>query len=322
MRPIRHTITQFLLKILLRGCFLLLILMASSQLAVSQQNPLYTQYMFNKLVVNPAYAGTQPYMSSTLFTRKQWVGFNGAPLTVSASLHGPLKNKRAGLGLIINNDHIGVTNQTDLYGSYSYQLPLPSGTLSMGLSGGISFFKSNLSDLKVWDPNDQVYQVNSLTDQLPNFGAGLYYYSTKLYLGLSVPQLLSYDADKGLGAKRSSMHHPVPHYYFIAGGIIGNSEDIKFKPSCMVKYVQGAPVQFDVNMNVLFNEIVWVGASYRYKDAVSLIFEYQLSRKLKLGYAYDYPVSNLSTVTTGTHEIMMGFDFGYDILKMKNPRYF
>ncbi|MEO8147630.1 MAG: type IX secretion system membrane protein PorP/SprF [Bacteroidia bacterium] len=305
-----------------RPILLLLLLMLCGSIAMAQQNPLYSQYMFNALVINPAYAGTQPYMSSTMFVRKQWVGFNGAPLTASATLHGPLKNKRMGLGMLINNDHIGITNQTDLYACYSYHLPIQEGTLSMGLSGGISFYRSNLSDLTVWDANDQVYELNSLSNQLPNFGTGLYYYSPKWYAGLSVPQLLSYDPEKGLNAKKSSMHHPVPHYYFTTGFILGNSEDIKFKPSCMIKYVQGAPFQFDVNLNVLFNQIVWVGASYRYHDAVVAIFEYQLSRKLRLGYAYDYPVTTLSTVTSGTHEIMMGYDFGYDIMKIKNPRYF
>jgi type IX secretion system PorP/SprF family membrane protein len=118
------------------------------------------------------------------------------------------------------------------------------------------------------------------------------------------------------------MDHPVPHYYFTTGFVFGNNETVKFKPSILVKYVKGAPVQFDLNMNILFNEIVWVGGSYRYNDAVIAIFEYQLSRQLRLGYAYDYPITKLSTVTTGTHEIMMGYDFGYDIMKIKNPRYF
>lgn len=301
---------------------MLFLLLVCSKIIMAQQNPLYSQYMFNKLVINPAYAGTQSYISSTTFLRKQWVGFTGAPLTVSATIHGPLKDKRTGLGLIVNNDHIGITNQTDLYGVYSYHLPLKNGTLSMGLSGGISFFRSNLSDLTVWDANDQVYELNSLSNQLPNFGTGIYYYADKWYAGLSVPQLLSYDPEKGVNAKKSSMHHPEPHYYFTSGIVLGNSEDIKVKPSCMIKYVQGASIQFDLNVNVLFSEIVWVGVSYRYQDAVSLIFEYQLNRKLRLGYAYDYPISNLSTVTTGSHEIMLGYDFGYDIMKMKNPRYF
>lgn len=290
--------------------------------AWAQQNPLYSQYMFNQLVINPAYAGTKQYISSTLFTRKQWVGFGGSPLTISATLHGPLKNKRAGLGFFINNDHIGVTNQTDIYGAYSYHLPLKDGSLSMGVSGGISFYRSDLNSLDVWDPNDNVYQVNILTNQLPNFGTGLYYSKEKWYAGISVPQLISYDPDKGVNATKASMHHPIPHYYFTAGYVFTLSQDLALKPSCLVKYVKKDNVQFDINVNALFNNIVWVGASYRYKDAMVFIFEYQLNRKLRLGYSYDYPITPINTVTTGSHEIMLGYDFGYDIMKIKNPRYF
>lgn len=304
-----------------RHIFYLLLLLCFKY-ASAQQNPLYTQYMFNGLVINPAYAGTKSYMSSTMFIRKQWLGFNGAPLTTSATLHGPLNNKRIGIGLLINNDHIGITNQTDFYGFYSYHIPVKEGVLSMGLSGGISFYRSNLSELTVWDADDKVYEVNVLTNHLPNFGTGLYYYTSSWYAGLSVPQLLSYDPNSSLTGSKPSMHHPVPHYYATGGIVLGKNDDIKFKPSFLVKYVKGAPVQFDLNLNILFNEIVWVGGSYRNGDAVSIIFEYELSRKLRLGYAYDYPISKLSTVTTGSHEIMMGYDFGYDIMKIKNPRYF
>lgn len=302
--------------------FKILLLILCSKYATAQQNPLYSQYMFNQLVINPAYSGTKQYASSTLFTRKQWVGFSGSPLTVSASLHGPLKDKRTGLGFIINNDHIGVTNQTDIYGTYAYHVPFAEGNLSMGISGGISFYRSDLSSLNVWDANDNVYQVSILTNQLPNFGTGLYYSNEKWYVGLSVPQLLSYDPNQGVNAKKSSMHHPIPHYYFTTGYVFTLTDEVALKPSCLVKYVKTGNLQFDINMNVLFNQIVWVGASYRYKDAVVAIFEYQINRKLRLGYSYDYPITSINTVTTGSHEIMLGYDFGYNIMKIKNPRYF
>lgn len=288
----------------------------------AQQTPIYSQYMFNPLIINPAYAGSKPFMSGTLLARKQWLNFKGAPFTSSATLHGPLKSKRMGLGLSVSNDQIGVTNQTDLYGSYAYKLPIKEGVLSLGLSGGVSFYKSNLNELTVWDANDVVYEVNILTNQLPNFGAGVFYSTEKWYAGFSVPKLLSYNWQNGRHNDRDAVHRPVNHYFLTGGYAFEKSEDLVLKPSVLVRYVKNTQLQFDINMNVLINKIIWVGASYRYKDALVGIFEYQLSRQLRLGYAYDYPITKVSSVSIGSHEIMVGFDFGYEVMKVRNPRYF
>ncbi|HQU99661.1 MAG: type IX secretion system membrane protein PorP/SprF [Bacteroidia bacterium] len=301
--------------------FLLILFLACTQIQ-AQQAPVYSQYMFNPLIINPAYAGSKPYMSATLLTRKQWLNFKGSPFTSSATIHTPLKNKRMGLGLSVSNDQVGITNQTDLYGSYAYKLPIKEGNLSFGISGGVSFYKSNLSNLTVWDANDVVYEVNVLTNQLPNFGAGLFYSTDKWYAGFSVPQLLSYSWRNGIHDGTNAVHRPVQHYFLTGGYAFEKSEDLVLKPSVLFRYVQNAELQFDLNLNVLINKIIWVGASYRYKDAMVAIFEYQLSRKLRLGYAYDYPLSKINSISVGSHEIMVGFDFGYDIMKVRNPRYF
>jgi type IX secretion system PorP/SprF family membrane protein len=288
----------------------------------AQQESLLSQYMFNGLVLNPAYAGSKDYASITAMFRKQWTGFPGSPVTQSASIHGPLKSKKVGLGLMISNDHVGVTAQTDVYGSYAFHIPLPNAKLALGLQGGFSYVKSKLSDLTVWDSNDQVFELNTQTNLLPNFGAGVYYYREKFYAGISVPHLLNYDPERTLGIEINDAFRQTRHYYLTAGGVVNLSRDIKFKPSALLKYVQGAPFQYDLNANFLLNDILWVGATYRSNDAIVAMIEYQINKKLRLGYSYDITLTKLSNYESGTHEIMLGYDFGYNILKMKNPRYF
>jgi type IX secretion system PorP/SprF family membrane protein len=278
--------------------------------------------MFNGLVINPAYAGSKDFMSSTLMVRKQWSGFEGAPSTQNASIHGPLRRKKIGLGLMISNDKIGITSQTDVYASYAYHLPAGDGKLALGLQGGISYFKSSFSELTVNDQDDPVYAVNTLTNLQPNFGFGAYYYLERYYAGLSVPQLISYDSIQPVNFYKRGIHHQARHYYFNTGIILEASRDFIFRPSVLVKYVRNAPVQYDINFNFLLSNIFWVGASYRSGDAVVGIVEYQINRQLRVGYSYDYTLSKLKNHSAGSHEFMVGYDFGYDMIKMKTPRYF
>ena len=291
---------------------------------VAQQHPLFSQYMFNGLYINPAYAGSKDFISSTLIARKQWAGFNGSPSTQIASLHAPLKSKKIGLGVMISNDKIGVTNETDFYTSYAFHIPLNTGKLSLGLNAGFSYFNSNLNELDVWDNDDPVYegQNTTLSNVLPNFGAGVYYYSNRFYAGLSVPQILSYDPDKPFHYDMNEVHHVVRHYFLTSGVIIETQGELNLRPSLLVKYVTNAPVQYDINMNLLISDIIWVGASYRSKDAVVLLLEYQVNKKLRVGYSYDITLSELRNYSTGSHEIVLGYDFGFNVLKIKTPRYF
>jgi type IX secretion system PorP/SprF family membrane protein len=300
----------------------LIIVVAVADNAVAQQHPLFSQYMFNGLYINPAYAGSKDFVSTTFIARKQWAGFEGAPSTQIASLHAPLKKKRVGLGVVISNDKIGITNQTDFYGSYAYHIPTNSGIFAMGLSAGFSYYRSQFSDLTVWDPDDPVYETNSLSNVLPNFGAGLYYYSQKFYAGVSVPQILSYDNDKSLAIEVERTHKVVRHYFMTSGMIVETGGELKLRPSVMVKYVDNAPLQYDINLNFILSDIIWLGATYRSEDAVIAMAEYQVSKKLRIGYAYDITLSELRTYSSGSHEIVIGYDFGFNVLKMKTPRYF
>lgn len=300
----------------------LLLLSGFSVVSNAQQHPLFSHYMFNGLFINPAYAGSKEFVSTTFIARKQWTGFDGAPNSQIASLHAPLNNQKVGLGAVISNDKIGITNQTDFYGSYAYHIPMDNGKLSLGLNGGFSYFKSQFSELTVWDTDDPVYETNSLSNILPNFGAGIYYYSTKFYAGLSVPQLISYDPEQPLHVELEKVHKVSRHYYLTSGMIIKTAGELKFRPSFLIKYSDNAPIQYDVNLNVLISDIIWVGASYRSSDAITAILEYQVNKKLRVGYSYDYTLSELSNYTSGSHEIVIGYDFGFNVLKMKTPRYF
>ncbi len=293
-----------------------------SAVAFSQQMPAISQYMFNGLVLNPAYAGSKPFTSATLMVRKQWAGFKGSPTTQTASIHGALENKKVGLGLFISNDHAGVTNRNDMYGSYSYHIATGNGQLALGLQGGFSYLKSLVSDLEVNDPNDPVYAVNTVSNVLPNFGAGAYYYSELFYAGFSVPSLLSYNPDQSLSLDIEGSHRITRHYYLTSGYVFSLGEQVKLKPSILLKYVKNAPLQLDLNANLLLNNIVWIGASYRTGDAIALIGEYQLTKKLRIGYSFDYTLTKLRSYSAGSHEFMLGYDFGYQVPKLKTPRYF
>jgi type IX secretion system PorP/SprF family membrane protein len=221
------------------------------------------------------------------------------------------------------NDHIGVTNSTEAYGSYAYHIRFRKSKLAMGIQAGITSYTSKLSDLVYWDPNDPVFEIPTQSSLLPNFGGGFYYYSERYYAGLSLPFSISYSPLDNLGVKNiENTYHVTRHYFFTAGGMIGRSRELKARPSVLVKYVENAPVQYDVNLNFLINEIFWVGGSYRSEDAIVAIFEFQMSRKLRIGYSADYSLSRLKNHSAGSHEIMIGYDFGYNILKMKTPRYF
>jgi type IX secretion system PorP/SprF family membrane protein len=290
--------------------------------ATAQQHPLFSHYMFNGLYINPAYAGSKEFVSTTFIARKQWAGFEGAPTTQIASLHAPLSGKNVGMGFHVSNDKIGITSEIDFYGSYAYHLDVNHGKLSLGVSGGFSYFKSQLSDLEVWDQDDPVYEVNSLSNILPNFGAGVYYYNTKFYAGLSVPQIISYDPEAALSISVDRAHKVARHYFLTSGMILSTRGELKFRPSFLIKYTDNAPIQYDINLNTLISEIIWLGVSYRSEDAVVAIVEYQVNKKLRIGYSYDYTLSEIRNYSTGSHEIILGLDFGMNVKKVKTPRYF
>lgn len=305
---------------------LTILLTLISMQAISQQDLQVSQYMFNHLLLNPGYAGSQEYMMATLLYRKQWVDFKGAPESQVATLHGPLGLSNFGWGALISHDKIGVTDRTDAYVNAAYHLRAGSRLrLSLGLRAGGGYFSYKNSDLTYWDEGDPAFSSDKVSKFLPNVGAGLYLYSRKFYAGVSVPTILSYDPQKSLSLDVSGgdvVPHQVRHYFATTGVAIELSPDVVMKPSVLVKYVDNAPLQADINLNFLLANTVWLGGSYRTGDSFVALLELQLSRKLRLGYSYDFTLTDIRDYSTGSHEIMLGYDFGYQIMKMKTPRYF
>ncbi len=306
----------------------IIILVACSLLSLAsyaQQDVLLSQYMFNNLLVNPGYAGSKRYASASLLYRNQWVKFDGAPKTFVATIHGPTRTRKVGLGLEIAADKIGVTNRYDIYANYAYHMELNKKLkLGVGLRGGISYFNAKLSDLIVWDKPDALFSPATQSNILPNFGAGAYLYGNKFYIGLSAPELLSYDPSRPLSfdIQNNIIPKQVRHYFYTMGGAIEINPDFVLRPAMLVKYSQNTAIEFDFNLNFLIKKVLWIGGAYRTGDAAVGMLELQATKQLRIGYAYDFTTSLLKNYSNGSHELMIGYDFGYDILKVKTPRYF
>jgi len=291
--------------------------------AQAQQDPMISQYMFNGLFLNPAYSGSHKYFTSSLLHRTQWVDFSGAPKTALLAVDGliPSKSENMGVGLIVTHDRIGATEQTDIYGNYAYQLKLGEGKLAFGLKAGASNYIFKSENVTVWDLNDGVFTGRKNT-WLPKMGFGTYYFAKNWYAGLSVPTLLAYDANHDFNFDVNKGSFLNRHYYAYGGYVFKLNQKLKLKPSSLIKYLPSAPLQADLNLNLLYDEQFWIGASYRTKDAVVFMVEYQTNSRFRVGYAFDLTTTKIRKYSAGTHEIMIGYDFGKDLIKVKTPRYF
>lgn len=289
----------------------------SSFTAKAQQEAMVTQYMFTGQYINPAYVGSHPYNSLSVLHRNQWMGMEGAPKTNLFSFDGVTKGSKVGIGGLLISDQIGATSRLDALTSYSYKLKLGSGFLNFGLRAGVSNYRTNFDKLTYWD-QDQVFTSPQKSSITPRFGFGTYYYTKRSYAGFSIPTLYAID---NLPRNRNYPAY-ARHYYLTAGTIFDIHPAVKFKPSFLVKYVAGAPVEGDFNFNFLLKETLWVGASYRTRDAVTGLLEYQVNKQIRLGYAYDYTTSVINQYVRGTHEIMLAIDLVKDEVKIRNPRFF
>lgn len=289
----------------------------------AQHFPIYSQYMMNGMAINPAYAGSREVVSLLLAQRWQWVGFEGAPTTTELNAHMPTKSKTVAFGLQLLDERIGVTNNLSVFGNYAYRVRLGTGRLSLGFKAGFEILKENLGKLTLPQKDDPSFNQASSTSYLPNFGFGAYYYNDKFFAGLSVPSLLSYrEESSGNGFKP---YNDIQNYNFLlTGGIIFIINDnVKVKPSTLLRYHSNSPLQYDLNCNVILfkNDLLWVGTSYRSKEAFVGLFEFQINTQLRLGYSYDYTLGPLSKYSSGSHEIVLRYELRYKI-KAINPRYF
>jgi type IX secretion system PorP/SprF family membrane protein len=291
--------------------------------AAAQQDAMFTQYMFNPLAVNPAYAGSRNVLSLTALHRDQWVGLKGAPKTTTFSADMPTWNNKLGLGFMAFNDEVGITKSTGFYGVYTYRIRFSGGgSLAFGLQGGVTNYKANLTQVSLIDRPDDVFSQN-INSFLPTFGAGVYYNTDRYYIGFSAPNIIrsylrkdKYLYSSELIAKRFD------HMFLMAGYVFDLKEDIKLKPSFLVKYVSGAPIQADINAQVWLKDVVSVGGSYRTDGSGAFLAEIQCTPQFRIGYSYDLSNKALSTYNRGSHEIMLRYEFGFEKGKILSPRYF
>ncbi len=293
----------------------------------AQQDAMFTHYAFNTLSVNSGYAGTRDALTVTALHRSQWVGFDGAPVTQTLTLHTPMMNDKLGIGLSVLNDKIGPVNTTSAYVDLAYKLPINDvARLSFGLKGGINTMQANLSTLETTTPGDVELAQNIESQLLPNFGFGMYYYTTKWYLGVSTPKLMENEFEGVNAGTTTSIASERRHYFFIAGTVFNLIEDgsIKMKPTTFVKMTNGAPIEADITSMFIFRDRFELGAMYRTGDAAGVLLGFNLNEQLRVGYSYDFSFLNRTLkYNDGSHEIMIRYDFIYgNKEKIRSPRYF
>ena len=276
-------------------------------LAEAQQRPIFSQYMFNMLALNPAYAGNQRQLSVSALARNQWVNFDGAPKTQTFTSHSNFRDKNVGLGMMLYHESIGVHSDIGAYFSYAYQLKFRNSMLSMGLQGGLNQLTSDFTKLKsrtfggAGDPSLIPYK--SLN---PNFGTGLFYSTKTAYAGFSVPFLINNNVmrlNEGTAVRSTEKRY----YFLTAGKVFDLSANVKVKPSALLRFQEEAPLGFDTSVNFFIDNILNVGLSYRNHDAITTMFQIDLNENFSFGYAYDYTISGLGDYTRGSHELMVNY---------------
>ena len=290
----------------------------------AQQDPNYTQYMYNMNVVNPAYAGSLGTLSIGLLGRTQWTEISDNPKTVTFDAHAPL-GKKVGMGLSLIADEIGPMKEQNIYVDLSYTITTSDvGRLAFGLKGGVTLQKSDFTLIVLpQDPNDPLFDEN-VNNTYPNFGAGVYYYTDKFYVGASVPNILksnhyNFDSSQNVYTKASEE----AHYFLTSGYVFDLSSTVRFKPSVMLRGVMNAPLSYDINANFLLYDRFELGASYRNGSSVSGLFNIGVTREFRIGYAIDLAIGELSSLSPGlTHEVILLYEISFSKKDIKSPRFF
>jgi len=293
--------------------------MLMSAVSYSQQDAQYTQYMYNTINVNPAYAGSRGVMSIFGLYRTQWVGLDGAPVTSAFSVNSPIENTNLGVGLSFVNDRIGPTVENTVSADVSYTIQTSEQyKLSFGVKGTANLFNLDPTKLNPSNQGDPLLQ-NLNNNFSPNVGAGVYFHSNKSYLGLSVPNFFETkrysDNDVAVFKERMNM-------YFIGGYVFDLSPSLKFKPAFLTKMVQGAPLQLDVSGNFLINDKLMLGAAWRWSAAMSFMAGFQITDGLYAGYGYDLETTKLANYNSGSHEIFLRFELFKRQSRIVSPRFF
>jgi type IX secretion system PorP/SprF family membrane protein len=294
------------------------VLMFTAMVSFAQQDAQFTQYMYNTININPAYAGSRGVLSIFALHRTQWVGLDGAPVTNAVSVNTPLNANNLGLGISVINDKIGPTHENTISADLSYTIPTSETfKLSFGIKATANLFDLDVSRLNPADDDPSLHDYsNKFT---PNIGAGVYLHSDKAYIGFSVPNFIEtnrYD-DNEVAIFKEKIN-----YYLIAGYVFDLTNDIKFKPAVLTKIVEGAPLQADVSANFMFNNKFVVGVAYRWSAALSAMVGFQVSEGLYIGYGYDHETTNLNHYNSGSHEIFLRYELFKNNNKIITPRFF
>lgn len=295
-----------------------IVLMFTAFVSFAQQDAQFTQYMYNTININPAYAGSRGALSMFALHRTQWVGLEGAPVTNTVSMNTPLNSSNLGLGISLINDKIGPTHENTISADFSYTVPTSETyKLSFGVKATANLFdldESRLTPAQAGDPSLQNYNTFS-----PNIGAGVYLHSDKAYVGLSIPNFIEtnrYD-DNEVAIFKEKIN-----YYLIAGYVFDFTDSIKFKPAFLSKMTEGAPLQVDVSGNFMINEKFVIGVAYRWSAAMSAMVGFQVSDGMYIGYGYDQETTNLENYNSGSHEIFLRYEIFKNNGKITTPRFF
>jgi len=305
----------------MKKLYIILFVVLFAYNANAQQDPQYTQYMYNMNVINPAYAGSTEGLAVGALYRSQWVGLDGGPQTYTFAIHSPIGEK-VGLGFSVIADEIGPVKETNAYVDFSYTVPVGNVTkLAFGLKGGFTFH-----DIGIWEgqidlihQNDPFFAQN-IDETTPNIGAGVYLYQpNKYYISVSMPNILD---SVHLDAAGTNIGSETQHLFAAAGYVFDLSENFKLKPHGLLKYATDAPVSFDLNANLFMYDLVEVGAGYRLDDSFSAMINFMITPNLRVGYAYDAIQSELDIVTNASHEVFINFDLNFPRKVSRSPRYF
>ena len=296
-----------------------------SMSAFAQQDAMFTHYMYNTLAINPAYVGSRNALTVTGLNRNQWVGFDGAPITQTLTVHSPIGSDQIGLGASIIQDKIGPTKSTSVYADFAFRIKLSEKSkLAFGIKGGFNFFSADLPSVLLDQPTDVDFSQKIENRIMPNFGFGLYYNRERFYAGLSTPKLLENNYYDGSTSGILTAAKEKGHYYFIMGSAFSLSRFVDFKPSGLVKMTAGAPIEADFSALFEFNKKFTAGAMYRTGDAVGILVGLNITEQLSMGYSFDYSTTNTTVkYNQGSHELMIRYDFIFsNAHRIKSPRYF
>jgi type IX secretion system PorP/SprF family membrane protein len=278
-----------------------------------QLPPYSSQYILNPLTINPAFAGNRGVLNMAAFYRKQWVGINGSPETISLFADAPFSDDRMGIGFNLTNDKIGVTKETQFKINYAYKVNIGKGNLSFGLGAGLIMTNTAWSDLVVLDPGDEYLLIDSKVFVVPTFSFGAYYTGQKYFAGFSIPKLVGYKFDFDKNKYVISNNIDDYYYLFNTGYLFDISSNFQFFPSALVVYSTGENIIFDINANFRVMDRFWFGASYRNNRSISGMFQFQLNEQIKFAYSYDFDFAELQNFSSGSHEVMLRYEFRYKV---------